>query len=635
MGPKATHGISWSRRSTVSLLAGTGRGAAAAIAAAALLVTLLPGSAEASGAIPSPSAAGRAAVGQRQAAAAAFVGTTKAKPISKTVTVGRSAAKIRLRGATLVIRRGTFTAGTRVTLTLGARPPRSPYGVRRYTTSISVRASGGQQPRKPVHLLLPYKATLPAGLTRSKAIRPATYNARTKKWTLVPFTLASRGRVDITLKHFSWKDLFTFDWNGLYDSFKKAAGLKHINPHCSAGSRAPAWLNVDATPYGIDSCVRSEGNRAYIEFANNHPYGVIINFGGINPRATPWTDWGDNDANTRAILSRIAPYLFGDSELYVGPWGVASLGFNPGTWNYTSLSVRPTGTTWAIDALRLLLPYTPGLRDVAGKADSARELANSLWTCTKPVSDGIKNGNPASIATGFQCLARKFAESKIDQFEKWLLRSVAALIGLANAIGTSISLIANTLAGQASTSIGLTNKTPTGGTAPPPAPPGSSTGWHVVGAGGGLGFHTQPNSSSPTTRVLPNGAAVAIVCQIAGASVTFAGRPSIVWNKTAQGDYATDVYFDTPVAWNFSPQFPRCEDYTPPTTPPTPSTGGAASITVNTCNTYGNCTTFNPIYVHSSPTVSSRIADAPNGLALTAEVLDQRARPDRWLQLDQ
>jgi surface antigen len=52
-----------------------------------------------------------------------------------------------------------------------------------------------------------------------------------------------------------------------------------------------------------------------------------------------------------------------------------------------------------------------------------------------------------------------------------------------------------------------------------------------------------------------------------------------------------------------------------PVTPPPPP---SATITVNTCNTYNNCTFFNPIYVHSNPSVSSRIGDVYNGSQLTA-----------------
>jgi hypothetical protein len=55
----------------------------------------------------------------------------------------------------------------------------------------------------------------------------------------------------------------------------------------------------------------------------------------------------------------------------------------------------------------------------------------------------------------------------------------------------------------------------------------------------------------------------------------------------------------------------------PSPTPP-PAAPASAGITVNTCNTYGNCTEWNPIWVHSSPGVSSRIADVSNGTGLTA-----------------
>jgi hypothetical protein len=103
-----------------------------------------------------------------------------------------------------------------------------------------------------------------------------------------------------------------------------------------------------------------------------------------------------------------------------------------------------------------------------------------------------------------------------------------------------------------------------GGSVPPP---GTATGnYHVVNTGGlGLRFRTAPTTGAGVTRVLPDGTPVQVVCQIAGDSVTAFGRPSIVWNRTAQGDYATDIYFNTPGQWDFSSTLPRCEGGPPPT----------------------------------------------------------------------
>jgi hypothetical protein len=52
--------------------------------------------------------------------------------------------------------------------------------------------------------------------------------------------------------------------------------------------------------------------------------------------------------------------------------------------------------------------------------------------------------------------------------------------------------------------------------------------------------------------------------------------------------------------------------------PPAPQPPAGATIVVNTCNTYGNCDYWNPIWVHANPAVSSRIADVGRGTALTA-----------------
>ncbi len=64
----------------------------------------------------------------------------------------------------------------------------------------------------------------------------------------------------------------------------------------------------------------------------------------------------------------------------------------------------------------------------------------------------------------------------------------------------------------------------------------------------------------------------------------------------------------------------------PPVTPPAPAPAPpkpapvpvGRTIVVNTCNTYGTCDYWNPIWVHSNPAVSSRIADVGRGTALTA-----------------
>ncbi len=64
------------------------------------------------------------------------------------------------------------------------------------------------------------------------------------------------------------------------------------------------------------------------------------------------------------------------------------------------------------------------------------------------------------------------------------------------------------------------------------------------------------------------------------------------------------------------PVTPTSPPVAPPVVPPPAPT--STVITVNTCNTYGNCDVWNPIWVHSSPGVSSRIADVSRGTQLTA-----------------
>ena len=57
----------------------------------------------------------------------------------------------------------------------------------------------------------------------------------------------------------------------------------------------------------------------------------------------------------------------------------------------------------------------------------------------------------------------------------------------------------------------------------------------------------------------------------------------------------------------------------PPAPAPAPAPAPVSAwIVVNTCNTYGNCDYWNPVWIHGSPAVSSRIADAWRGMGLTA-----------------
>lgn len=73
-----------------------------------------------------------------------------------------------------------------------------------------------------------------------------------------------------------------------------------------------------------------------------------------------------------------------------------------------------------------------------------------------------------------------------------------------------------------------------------------------------------------------------------------------------------------PTAPTTPPASPPPAPQPPVTPPPAPKPPTGVTIVVNTCNTYGNCDYWNPIWVHSNPAVSSRIADVSRGTALTA-----------------
>jgi hypothetical protein len=91
-----------------------------------------------------------------------------------------------------------------------------------------------------------------------------------------------------------------------------------------------------------------------------------------------------------------------------------------------------------------------------------------------------------------------------------------------------------------------------------PPPPSSYT-HHVYHTGGlGLWFHSAPTLGSGHTRIVADGAQVDLVCQTTGDSVFDGVNTSTIWDKTANGDYASDLYIDTANIGVFSPPIPQC-----------------------------------------------------------------------------
>jgi hypothetical protein len=100
-----------------------------------------------------------------------------------------------------------------------------------------------------------------------------------------------------------------------------------------------------------------------------------------------------------------------------------------------------------------------------------------------------------------------------------------------------------------------------GPAAPPPATYHYAV-YHTCANGHcGLNGRAGPGYSGyAVTRVLLDGAAVDIVCQTRGESVSgIDGSSSNVWDKTAQGDFFADFYINTPgMTGSFSPPIPQC-----------------------------------------------------------------------------
>ncbi|MEA2244900.1 MAG: peptidoglycan DL-endopeptidase CwlO [Solirubrobacteraceae bacterium] len=103
--------------------------------------------------------------------------------------------------------------------------------------------------------------------------------------------------------------------------------------------------------------------------------------------------------------------------------------------------------------------------------------------------------------------------------------------------------------------------------APPPPPPPVPVGtfahhvYHTCANGEcGLRAHSIPSVSAPVTAIRNDGDVVGIVCQITGDRVSGKdGSSSSVWDKLADGSYASDLYIDTSgTNGAFSPPIPRC-----------------------------------------------------------------------------
>jgi surface antigen len=142
------------------------------------------------------------------------------------------------------------------------------------------------------------------------------------------------------------------------------------------------------------------------------------------------------------------------------------------------------------------------------------------------------------------------------------------------------------------------------GTPPPPAPPPPrpappGTFRHRVQntcANGSCGLreHNAASLSAPVTAIKNDGDDVDIVCQVAGDRVYGKdGSSSSVWDKFADGSYASDYFIDTPGTYGaFSPPIPRCAQAGAPQPPAPPPSPGPAPVTHYNCpsttNTVGH-----------------------------------------------
>jgi putative chitinase len=79
---------------------------------------------------------------------------------------------------------------------------------------------------------------------------------------------------------------------------------------------------------------------------------------------------------------------------------------------------------------------------------------------------------------------------------------------------------------------------------------------HIVNAPAGVNARRGPGTGFAVVRLIPNGSAIDITCQVHGEVV----NGSNIWNKLADGSFVTDFYCDTANFNKFSPPIPVCKD---------------------------------------------------------------------------
>ena len=217
-----------------------------------------------------------------------------------------------------------------------------------------------------------------------------------------------------------------------------------------------------------------------------------------------------------------------------------------------------------LDGLRLILPFAGKVADGVSASDKAVTLANDLIECGRIGSGALNGGSAQDLRTTFKCIAEAVARQSNDWLEQQLTGMLGTAMAIADGFASSFTVIVEEMHGWNRGSFAIT-RIVAGVKPPPPAPPPGYFTYHVVGADLGLNFRSAPSLSASVVRKLPTGTAVQVACQVAGDSVSLYGRSTVVWNKTVQGDYASDAYFDTPALYEFSSNIPRCSGNAPPT----------------------------------------------------------------------
>jgi hypothetical protein len=299
-------------------------------------------------------------------------------------------------GATLVVRRGSVPSGVRVEATRPHRRAVRPgIGARPVGKPVRIAVRGGKlRKRARVTFRVPGRKAL--RVAGSPIYRVARYLPRAKRWLPLPTKLDPKRRTaSVGFLGSASLSLLVFRrsravMETLASWIVRSTGLRGPAADCSARGTSPAWAELSTSNYEHDvirSCGGSEGDVAVVEFVNNRPYGVLLEYGA--PVSWGWADNGFGLTQASVNGGRLSDVL-GTDGLYVPPTKRASVGIPKGSWTTATFTAQTTYQTMVFDLLDAVLG--------SGKAYRALGVVEGRCASELLAAGGSFDGAPDSVA---------------------------------------------------------------------------------------------------------------------------------------------------------------------------------------------------------------------------------------------